>query len=37
MALAKNIKPTYDTAKNPLELVREIVDEVISKKKRLPP
>jgi MoxR-like ATPase len=33
MALSKNIKPTYDTAKSPEELVREIVGEVMSKKK----
>jgi MoxR-like ATPase len=33
MALSKNIKPTYDTAKSPDELVREIVEEVMSKKK----
>jgi hypothetical protein len=33
MALSKNIKPTYDTAKSPEELVKEIVEEVMSKKK----
>ena len=33
MALSKNIKPTYDTAKSPEELVREIIEEVMSKKK----
>jgi hypothetical protein len=33
MALSKNIKTTYDTAKSPEELVREIVEEVMSKKK----
>jgi len=35
MALSKNIKPTYDTAKSPEELVKEIVEEVMSKKKPL--
>jgi MoxR-like ATPase len=33
MALSKNIKPTYDTAKSPEELVKEILEEVMSKKK----
>jgi MoxR-like ATPase len=33
MALSKNIKPTYDTARSPEELVKEIVEEVMSKKK----
>jgi len=33
MALSKNVKPTYDTAKSPEELVKEIVEEVMSKKK----
>jgi MoxR-like ATPase len=33
MALSKNIKPTYDTAKSSEELVKEIVEEVMSKKK----
>jgi MoxR-like ATPase len=37
MALSKNIKPTYDTARNPEELVREIIEEVMSKKKPFTP
>jgi hypothetical protein len=37
MALSKNIKPTYDTAKSPEELVKEIVEEVMSKKKPFVP
>jgi MoxR-like ATPase len=35
MALSKNINLTYDTAKSPLELVKEIVEEVMAKKKPL--
>jgi MoxR-like ATPase len=35
MALSKNINLTYDTAKSPVELVKEIVEEVMSKKKPL--